>query len=343
MREILRLDDKNYDESWNTIHREVAKAIFYVDGKLVMQRSSQGDVKCIGGGIEDGEDPIDCLKREVLEESGYRIKEGSIKEIGIVYEKRKDFFATNIWEMVTYLYECEVETKEREPIVLTETEKKQGMECVFIDPEQAIIGNEKSLEYGVTSPWLKRELKILKFLFRKKNLILFVDSGDTFVDETSEKRDDSGIVQDAKLIEGGEEAIRFLHNEGYTICLVADGERESFENIYAKYKLRDCFDGFIVSEDIGVKKPDPKMFEKAMEELGLDDKDKERIVMIGNNLKKDIAGANKFGIRSVWVNWSDRYFNNIEEDDWEPDFTVKTADEILSLIKNLENFLSFYK
>ena len=51
--------------------------------------------------------------------------------------------------------------------------------------------------------------------------------------------------------------------------------------------------------------------------------DKARIVMIGNNLKKDIAGANRQGLISIWLDWSPRYFHTAEEPDWEPDYTVK--------------------
>ena len=38
---------------------------------------------------------------------------------------------------------------------------------------------------------------------------------------------------------------------------------------------------------VGKQKPEPIMFETAYEKLNLTDSDKNRIVMIGNNLKKD--------------------------------------------------------
>ncbi|MCD8023570.1 MAG: glycoside hydrolase family 88 protein [Lachnospiraceae bacterium] len=61
--------------------------------------------------------------------------------------------------------------------------------------------------------------------------------------------------------------------------------------------------------------------------------------MIGNNLKKDIAGANRFGITSIWLDWSPRYFHTVEEPDWQPDYTVKTPEELKERIDWLEREL----
>ncbi|MDE7300019.1 MAG: glycoside hydrolase family 88 protein, partial [Lachnospiraceae bacterium] len=61
--------------------------------------------------------------------------------------------------------------------------------------------------------------------------------------------------------------------------------------------------------------------------------------MIGNNLKKDIAGANRYGITSVWLDWSPRYFHTVEEPDEKPDYTAKTPEGLRELIHSLEREL----
>ena len=81
------------------------------------------------------------------------------------------------------------------------------------------------------------------------------------------------------------------------------------------------------------------MFEAAYEALKLTDADKHRIVMIGNNLKKDIAGANRQGLISVWLDWSPRYFHTVEEPDWEPDYTISMPSELIPLLHELEEKL----
>lgn len=171
---------------------------------------------------------------------------------------------------------------------------------------------------------------------KSKKLIIFTDSGDTIINEASQVFDERGIVLEADLIPGAGEVLKTLHDEGFTIALVADGEWESFQNVYRKNGLGYCFDAWVVSEVVGKQKPAPIMFETACEKLGLQEQDKHRIVMIGNNLKKDIAGANRQGMISVWLSWSPRYFHTVEEPDWQPDYTVSTPAELLELLHGLE-------
>ena len=169
-----------------------------------------------------------------------------------------------------------------------------------------------------------------------KKLIIFTDSGDTIIDEATQVYDGRHIVQEAKFIPEADKVLRQLHEEGYTIALVADGEWDSFQNVYRRTGLDDCFDAWVVSEVVGQQKPAAIMFETAYEKLGLTEADKRRIVMIGNNLKKDVAGANRQGLISVWLDWSPRYFHTVEEPDWQPDYTVHTPEELLALIHRLE-------
>jgi putative hydrolase of the HAD superfamily len=169
-----------------------------------------------------------------------------------------------------------------------------------------------------------------------KQIILFIDSGDTLVDEGTEIRDAGGAVIKADLIAGAEEALRTIHDEEYTLALVADGNNRSFDNVYAQHGLRDCFDAWAISETVGVQKPAPDMFSAAMKQLSLSDTDKNRIVMVGNNLRRDILGANRFGIVSIWLDWSPRYPHESRDDDETPDYIIHTPLELPSLLQELE-------
>lgn len=165
--------------------------------------------------------------------------------------------------------------------------------------------------------------------------VIFIDCGDTLVDEGTQVFGENEVVVDVLYHPDAEEALNSLKEEGFTIILVADGLDKSFRNIFNKIGFMDKFDGFVISENVGVLKPDSKMFETAYNLLSPELKNKENIVMIGNNLRRDIKGANNFGITSIWMNWSERYYHEIEEEDEKPDYEIKSPKEILDLLKNI--------
>ncbi|MEY8357044.1 HAD family hydrolase [Lachnospiraceae bacterium 54-53] len=173
----------------------------------------------------------------------------------------------------------------------------------------------------------------------QKKLIIFTDSGDTIIDESTEICDQDGIVIHAKMIPGAGETLKAIHDAGYTIAMVADGDEQSFINVYEENGLGHCFCTRTISEIVGVQKPSEKMFQDAMDKNHLTDEDKKRVVMVGNNVRKDIGGANRFGITSVLLDWSPRY-DMTPADDWEkPDYIIHEPKELLPLIRKLEEQL----
>ena len=179
----------------------------------------------------------------------------------------------------------------------------------------------------------------MKHMREQKKIIVFTDSGDTIIDEATQQYREDGIVTAADFIEDAGDVLKQMDEVGYTIALVADGKEESFQNVYRKNGLKGCFDAWVVSETVGQEKPAQIMFQTALDQLGLSEADKPRIVMIGNNLKKDVAGANRFGLTSVWLVWSPRYFHEFEEEDWKPDYTVRQPSELIPLLEKLEKEL----
>jgi putative hydrolase of the HAD superfamily len=76
-------------------------------------------------------------------------------------------------------------------------------------------------------------------------------------------------------------------------------------------------DVLIASEEVGVAKPHPAIFQAALERLACTP---DQVVMVGDNWENDIVGASRVGIRSIWLN---RY------DDPPPDVTL--APQIIEL------------
>jgi putative hydrolase of the HAD superfamily len=169
-----------------------------------------------------------------------------------------------------------------------------------------------------------------------KELIVFIDCGDTIVDESTQVFADNGDVLRADFIPGAGEMLTQLHEEGYRLALVADGQTASFQNIFRELGFSHIFEAWVTSEAVGASKPDERMFKTAMEKMGLTREDSGRIVMIGNNVKRDVLGANRMGITSILLSFSPRYVMHPEMPDQVPDYVAAMPCEIPELIHMLE-------
>ena len=173
-----------------------------------------------------------------------------------------------------------------------------------------------------------------------KQLIIFTDIGDTIIDESTEVRKKQfGVVYSAACIPGAKETFLNLYHQGYTIVMVADGLERSFRNTMEENGLDHVFSEWVISEQLGVEKPNALMFQTAMKRMGLTDADKKRVIMVGNNLARDIVGANRFGIQSVHMCWSDRYPSVASIPEEEPTFCIHQPEDLLPLVERLEKKL----
>lgn len=168
----------------------------------------------------------------------------------------------------------------------------------------------------------------------EKKWILCFDCGDTLMDEGTQVFDEDGYVLSADPIPGAVEAVRYFHEHGWRLALVADGRVRSFENILKPIDLWDVFETRVISEAVGERKPSPKMFNTARISLGLTEADFSRMVMFGNNRLRDIKGANGVGMVSVLLDWSPRYVKTASQPDEEPTFLTHSPAEWISLVEN---------
>lgn len=153
--------------------------------------------------------------------------------------------------------------------------------------------------------------------------VLF-DFGDTLADEASERKDERGVTLSADLLPGAAEGVRRLHSRGIRLALVADGLADTYENVLRQHRLASCFEARAVSEIVGAEKPDPRPFTWALDALAIAPPDHRRVAMVGNRLDRDVAGANRLGLVSIWVRWSTRYRSTPVGPLEQPDITVRT-------------------
>jgi putative hydrolase of the HAD superfamily len=94
------------------------------------------------------------------------------------------------------------------------------------------------------------------------------------------------------------EVLSYLKNK-YTLHIITNGFEEVQHIKLAAADLKQYFDVVITSEKVGVKKPNSKIFEFALEQANAK---AEQSIMIGDDLGVDVFGAEKVGMQGIYFN-----------------------------------------
>jgi len=87
----------------------------------------------------------------------------------------------------------------------------------------------------------------------------------------------------------------------YALALLTNGAPDVQRSKLMGAGLAPYFDAITISGELGVGKPDPRIFAHTLVALGSDVADAAHAVMVGDSLPRDIAGANRSGLRAIWV------------------------------------------
>ena len=111
MRLLFEMDKKDYEHCTHRFVRNSARSIIIRDGKIAMIHSLKYDYyKFPGGGIENGENPVEAMIRETREEAGLVVKPKTVKEYGYVHRiQRSDMDSSECFVQDNYYYLCEAE------------------------------------------------------------------------------------------------------------------------------------------------------------------------------------------------------------------------------------------
>ncbi len=96
------------------------------------------------------------------------------------------------------------------------------------------------------------------------------------------------------------EALSVLEDLGrdHRLALVTNGAPDVQREKLERTPLAEHFAAIVISAEIGVGKPDPRIFRAALDSLEVASAE---AVMVGDSLERDIVGARRAGLRSVWL------------------------------------------
>jgi putative hydrolase of the HAD superfamily len=156
-----------------------------------------------------------------------------------------------------------------------------------------IIGNVDSQEFDrIYVDHLKSQSGSL----RSKLCIAFLGSLDK-KDELMAKATQRWLFTESDLYLDAKSCMEDIRETGAKIGIVANQAETSLDAL-KRDQLAPLIDFFGISAIVGIEKPDPKIFQLALSELG---SEASRTVHIGNRLDTDVLPAQSFGMRTVWI------------------------------------------
>jgi len=118
-----------------------------------------------------------------------------------------------------------------------------------------------------------------------------------------------------------------LQAEGYRLGMISNASDDgNVQRLIDKAGLRPWLDPIIVSAAVGIRKPNPRIFEMVLERWELPP---DQVVMVGDTLGTDILGAQLAGLRNVWATMSaDTPANAAYRGQLIPDATIAALSEL---------------
>ena len=148
----------------------------------------------------------------------------------------------------------------------------------------------KALERGETT---QKQLKVERFA----RLLTRLGRTDMSPEAVARRYSDQLATHD-DLLPGALELLEALHGR-MKIALVSNGVSAIQRGRLSRSPILPLLDAVIISEEIGVSKPDPRMVEAALTALGCEDKS--QAVLLGDSLTADIPAAAAAGIDSIYL------------------------------------------
>lgn len=141
------------------------------------------------------------------------------------------------------------------------------------------------------------------------------------------------LSQHAEVISGALDALREL-SEVATLATVSNGTFKVQQPRIKASGIEEYLDGVFISEKMGVAKPAAKFFELVLRELGITNR--ERVLVVGDDLLADIKGGQNAGLDTCWINFDEEENTGSIR----PKYTVASFEELYRIVmepEELEN------
>lgn len=134
------------------------------------------------------------------------------------------------------------------------------------------------------------------------------------------------LAQGSQLLAGARPFLNKLQ-ERFRLVLITNGISVIQHSRLELAGIKPCFEAIIISEEVGVPKPEPGIFEAAFRAAG--HSAKESALIIGDSLTSDMRGGQRFGIDTCWFNPDGK---ENRQEDVRPTYEKRTLHDIETML-----------
>jgi HAD superfamily hydrolase (TIGR01509 family) len=134
------------------------------------------------------------------------------------------------------------------------------------------------------------------------------------------------------VLASGQALLESLRSRGVKTGVVANAWPDPPRIVRAQAEalgLAEYLDVFVLAQEVGVRKPDPAIFRRALDELGVEP---ENAMFVGDSLPVDVQGAANVGMTTVQALW---FVADDTPAAVEPDFMAFTPMDVLNAVLRL--------
>ena len=145
------------------------------------------------------------------------------------------------------------------------------------------------------------------------------------------KKIDMLLLESHVLDKETKDTVVKLHEKGYYLGIISNNSVRNVKYILKREGIENYFNKIVISEEVGERKPNLKIYLKAFEDIPK--VEYEKIIFVSDEILEDLLGVKILGVKTVWYEQTIiNKWKKKEEILIEPDYKIKSIKELLDIV-----------